>query len=306
MSDDLIRQARQAAHDVLRTLARDRRSTALDHGWNAEGSGGESVLSLVLKALGHQRSGARGRELEWSAKLAVRSVVADSIASGLAVPGRADQAPDWNSSNLEFQFTPTGRRVLAEDAVAIHNDGTLRVALEQGRAAGSLNVEDHEIELLAEAQHCWTVGCFRAAAVLIGLANESRCLSLVDAMAAALPNPTTPDLLRDLQNARDSTKAFSARWRPTLRLLERCRAGLWSAGRGQAWWQPWESVPGALSTLGEAVRTTRNTAAHDPLQVFGRADVALLLAAMPHQIGIVGSLSAFFNSRPAGVTLPTL
>lgn len=65
-------------------------------------------------------------------------------------------------------------------------------------------------------------------------------------------------------------------------------------------------VPGTLCTLGEAVRLTRNVAAHDPHQTFGRHDVALLLAAMPHQIALVNALTAFFKVPPAGVALPAL
>lgn len=304
MTDAMIRRAQESARDVLMRLARHNDAAVLNHGWSAEG-GGDSVKAQVLAAFGH-RAGGGNRETEWAVTLAVRSVVADAIASGLIVPGRADQRANWNDEHIEFQFTPTGRRVLGAGAVVLHDNGSLRAALVAARTAGTLAVEDHEIELLAEAQNCWQNSCFRAAAVLIGLANESRCLALVDAMAAVLPNPAAPAAIRDLTDARDANRAFTARWRPTLRLLEGCRSQLRAAGRGQPWWEPWEGVPGTLSTLGEAVRLTRNTAAHDPHQSFGRHDVALLLAAMPHQIAFVSALTSFFRAVPAGVALPTL
>lgn len=303
MSDEVIRRAQDLAREIMQRLARDGGSRVLDHGWNAEGTG-DSVVAQVLKAMG-VRQGDR-RDIEWAVTLGVRSVIADAVASGLAVPGRADQVADWNSRNLTFQFTPTGRRVLGEGAVVLHDAGSLRAALTTACADGLLAVEDHEIELLAEAQHCWQNSCFRAAAVLIGLANEARCLALVNAMVAVLPNPTSQPAIQDLTAARDANKLFTARWRPALRLLDGCRKALRQAGHGQSWWEPWEGVPGTLSTLGEAVRLTRNTAAHDPHQTFGRHDVALLLAAMPHQIALVSSLTAFFAAVPAGVALPSL
>lgn len=239
-------------------------------------------------------------------RLVLREVYFDLLGSGLVVIGGLAKGMDYSLDVGAFTFTQRGLAVLTGSDVLLFETDSLSSALRSARTAGTLTIEDTEIALLAEAQHCWQTGCFRAAAVLIGLANEARCMALVDAVGAALPAPKSTDMISDLAAAKDASKSFSYRWRPTLRLLEGCRSKLLQLGRGKPWWEPWEGVPGVLSTLGEAVRLSRNTAAHDPHQEFGRSDVALLLAAMPHQVQAVCTLEAFFRNVPVGVTLPTL
>jgi hypothetical protein len=57
-------------------------------------------------------------------------------------------------------------------------------------------------------------------------------------------------------------------------------------------------VPGSIYTLGEAVRMARNTAAHDSNRLFSKAEVALLLSAMPTQLEMVSSITEFLKSPP--------
>ena len=57
-------------------------------------------------------------------------------------------------------------------------------------------------------------------------------------------------------------------------------------------------VPGSLYTLGEAVRMARNTAAHDSNRLFPKAEVALLLSAMPTQLEMLSSITEFLKSPP--------
>lgn len=239
-------------------------------------------------------------------RLVLREVYFDLVGSGLVVIGGLSKGMDYSLDVGAFTFTQRGLQVLTGSEVLLFEFDSLGEALQSARMAGTLKIEDHEVSLLAEAQRCWQTGCFRAAAVLIGLANEARCMALVDAVSATLPPPTTKEMVSHLAAAKDPSKSFSSRWRPTLRLLEACRSKLGQLGRGQPWWDAWEGVPGVLSTLGEAVRLSRNTAAHDPHQEFGRSDVALLLAAMPHQVQVICALEAFFRRLPTGVTLPTL
>jgi hypothetical protein len=57
-------------------------------------------------------------------------------------------------------------------------------------------------------------------------------------------------------------------------------------------------IPGSLYTLGEAVRIARNTAAHDSNRLFSRAEVALLLSAMPTQLEMISRITEFLKSPP--------
>jgi len=233
----------------------------------------------------------------------VRGRFFDYLSSGLIVlsgPTLGDaHSYGW------FHFTERGLHVLAGgSSLLMTQPGSLRAALTARTATGVISLEPYELDLLAEAQDCWQRGLFRAAAVLMGLANESRCLALIDGVCGALPAPTSADRVQQLNAARKESSGFTARWRPALQLLEGCRDEVRSHWHGQPWRQAWEGVPGVLETLGEAVRLTRNTAAHEPHQVFGRADVALLLAGMPDQIERIEELRMFFAAPP--IRLPTL
>ena len=70
---------------------------------------------------------------------------------------------------------------------------------------------------------------------------------------------------------------------------------------GESWWPWWEMVPGSLYTIVEAVRLARNAAAHDTSRKFSKAEVALLLAAMPTQLEMVASLTSFLQNPPSNL-----
>ena len=60
----------------------------------------------------------------------------------------------------------------------------------------------------------------------------------------------------------------------------------------------WETVPGSLHTVGEAVRISRNAAAHDTKRKFSKAEVALLLGAMPTQLEMIANLTELLENPP--------
>ncbi len=67
-------------------------------------------------------------------------------------------------------------------------------------------------------------------------------------------------------------------------------------------WQWWEMIPGSLYTLGEAVRVARNAAAHDTTRKFSKAEVALLLSAMPTQLEMIANLTDFLQNLPSSLS----
>ena len=88
------------------------------------------------------------------------------------------------------------------------------------------------------------------------------------------------------------------RWKPGIRILEEIKNKIRKSGKGESWFQWWEMIPGSLYTLGEAVRIARNTAAHDSNRLFSRAEVALLLSAMPTQIEMLSNIIEFLKFSP--------
>jgi hypothetical protein len=232
----------------------------------------------------------------------VRKVYFSAISMGLIIPGRVDQALGWNEKNGAFQFTIEGIKYFSNGFISIDDLGHLGIAL-KGLQNRLPSLDDGKIELLLESQRCIKAGCYRAGMVVIGVANEDMCLALLDAIPIncdplVLGNPLFPDW----KNCIDSNLAFSMRWKPGIRLLETIKNNLRKAGRGEAWWQWWEMVPGSLYTLGEAGRIARNSAAHDSARSFSKSEVALLLSAMPIQLEMLASLTEFLKSPPPNLT----
>jgi hypothetical protein len=164
-------------------------------------------------------------------------------------------------------------------------------------------IEDGQIELLLEAQRCIKSGCYRAGMVVIGVASEDACLGLLDAIPVNCQAPASSSALYgDWSNCGNTTLSFSARWKPGVRILDAIKGVLRIPGRGEPWWQWWEMIPGSLFTVGEAVRVARNAAAHDPDRQFTRAEVALLLSAMPTQFEMIMSIADFLKNTPSSLT----
>jgi hypothetical protein len=138
--------------------------------------------------------------------------------------------------------------------------------------------------------------------VVIGVASESACLGLVDAIPAHCAAPATgTQLFNDWSSCCNTALSFSSRWKPAVRILEAIKKALRGKGKGEQWQQWWEMVLGSLVSLGEAVRVSRNAAAHDHDRVFSKAEAALLLSAMPTQLEMVVRLTEFLQSPPQGL-----
>jgi len=226
---------------------------------------------------------------------------------GLLLRGRIDQGIDWNLKWEPFHFTSEGIRYFTSDVYAPVDDPghfcSALVALRQKHD----RITEAQTALLLEAQKCLHAGCFRAATVLVGVACEDACLFLLDSVSGCLKPPGKGSATEsDWASISNTSLSFAARWKPGLRFLESMKQGLRQQGRGADWWQWWETVPGSLSAVGEAIRVSRNAAAHDSERAFGRSEAALLLAALPIVLETVCELESFLRSPPAGVQLPSL
>lgn len=229
----------------------------------------------------------------------VLKVYHSALSMGLVLPSRLDQGLNWGLESGAFHFTSEGIKYFSGGFISVDDPGYLGGALIELQERLSA-ITDGQREMLLEAQRCLKAGCYRAAMVLIGVANEDACLGLVDAIPLNLcvvsnGNP----LLQDWNNCCLQTLAFSTRWKSTVRILESVKPKLRKFGKGEPWWQWWEMIPGSLNTVGEAVRVARNTAAHSVDRPFSKAEVALLLSSMPTQLEMVASLTTFLTTPPS-------
>ena len=88
------------------------------------------------------------------------------------------------------------------------------------------------------------------------------------------------------------------RWKPKIRISEKIKNNIRDQAKGETWFQWWEMIHGSLFTLGEAVRIARNAAAHDSNRLYSRAEVALLLSALPTQLEMLSNITEFLKSPP--------
>ena len=229
----------------------------------------------------------------------VREVFHLAYVEGLVLPkpgalwdvGRFDE-PGY------FLFTRLGLTVLVAVSWSPMEEGSLSAELDRMKQTG-VAITDGEIALLDEAQRCAVRGCYRASTALIGLAHESRFLDLLDATCSKVAAPAGPSqIATDFGEAKNTSLQFSKRWHPGLRVLSALKAKLRGPGKNQPWWEPWESVPQALSGAGEAIRVARNTAVHDASEWFGRDATVLLLTSVPHLTRVLDGLLKFFQNPP--------
>lgn len=220
---------------------------------------------------------------------------------GLVLPSNLTQALDHNAHIGPFHFTSDGVRYFSEGFVSIDDPGHLGEVLQELKQRIP-SIEDGQIELLLEAQRCIRSGCNRAGMVVMGVASEDLCTGLMDAISQNCQAPATGSpLYGDWTNCCNSTLTFTRRWKPTIRILEEIKKTIRSAGQGESWWPWWEMIPGSLNTVGEAVRIARNAAAHDTTRKFSKAEVALLLSAMPTQLEMIANLTEFLKNPPPGI-----
>lgn len=237
---------------------------------------------------------------------AVLKVYYSAINMGLIIPSKLNQDLNWSANSGPFHFTIEGIKYFSNESfISIDDPGYLGEALKELQQRIP-TIEDGQIELLLEAQRCINARCFRAGIVVMGVANEDICLALVDTISKNYKPPAKgSQYSKDWKNCCDTSLAFATRWRATINLLEAMKSKLRTQGRGQPWWQWWEMIPDSLHTIGEAVRIARNTAAHDAARTFKRAEVALLLSAMPTQLEMIARITEFFQKPPLNLaTIP--
>jgi len=233
-------------------------------------------------------------------KHVVMRVYYSALNMGLLLPSRLDQELNWNQHMGPFHFTADGVKYFSEEGfISLDDPGQLATVLQELKQRVAA-IQDGQIELLLEAQRCIRSGCYRAAMVVMGVASEDACIALVDAIQLHCQAPAASShLYSDWNNSLNTSLAFSARWKPAIRLLEAIKKQLRVPGKGESWWQWWELVSGSLFTVGEAVRVARNAAAHDTQRKFSRGEVALLLTAMPTQLEMIANLTDFLTAPPS-------
>lgn len=145
--------------------------------------------------------------------------------------------------------------------------------------------------------------------VLIGLASEEVCTGLLDELCN---HPSPPangaQLYSDWKKLNDDGASFYTRWQSGLKLLDSIKQSLNRQYRSVKpdWWKTWEPLPGAVQPYAEAVRISRNIAAHSVEDIFTPAQVGLLLASLPTIIEVISDLTAFLKMPPGDVSLPGL
>lgn len=232
----------------------------------------------------------------------VLKVYYSALNMGLLLPSRLDQALNWSMQSGPFHFTADGVRYFSEGFISIDDPGQLCEVLQELKKRIP-SIEDGQIELLLEAQRCIRSGCNRAAMVVMGVASEDSCIALLDTISTNCQAPGSGSLLHgDWANCCNATLNFTRRWKPAIRILEAIKRNIRSAGYGESWWPWWEMIPGSLHTVGEAVRIARNAAAHDTTRKFSKAEVALLLSAMPTQLEMITNLTDLLKNPPSNLS----
>ncbi len=224
-----------------------------------------------------------------------------AITKGLILPSQLDQALTWNIDRGIFHFTTEGIKYFSNGFISLDDPGYLGASLKELQQRFP-RIGNGQIELLIEAQRCVKSGCFRAGMIVIGVANEDICLDLLEAITkGCLPPGSGTHLSGDWNKVSNSALPFFSRWKSGIKILENIKKKLPKPKKEESWDKWWELIPGSLNTLGEAVRISRNTAAHDASKSFSQAEVALLLSAMPIQIEMVANITEFLTDPPAHV-----
>ena len=301
-------EVRRVIWDVLRQLAAMPEATDTKHVFYLQ-LDADSVVGLAFSRCSEQ--GLLPRNVQnaryWPLVHVVQHVFEAAKGMGLVLRGSLDQGYLWSLDNGPFRFTSEGIRYFTSGTYApVDDPGHFCSALEALRQEHN-RITEGQIALLLEAQKCIHSGCYRAAMVLVGVACEDTCTLLLDSLTDNLTPPAKSSATgADWTAMSNASLSFAARWKPGLRVLESMKQGLRQQGRGTDWWQWWETVPGSLSAVGEAIRVSRNVAAHDSERAFERSEVALLLAALPVVLETACELESFLRSPPAGIQLPSL
>lgn len=101
----------------------------------------------------------------------------------------------------------------------------------------------------------------------------------------------------------DAAKSFAPRWsgarKGLVEVKERIKDQL--KRPRPDWWSLWEGLPESLVPLGEAVRISRNTAAHEADHRFTYLEAATLLCGLPHQLRWIAEIQDHIQNPRKGV-----
>jgi len=231
---------------------------------------------------------------------AVLEVLFEALADGLIVPIRWKSAATTPKEMFRFDlaaFTMRGAEWFSGQ-VPLWDGSDLASYLR-----GLNQLAPVEVELLLEAQSCLKSGCNRAAAVMVGLAVESACETLIDTVATGPQSPST----KEWKDVGRQTAGLAVKWTAATAVLEALRTALTPApGTPYPTWfrEVWQHMPQSVLACLVGIRDARNVAAHDGSRQFGRHEVACLLYGTPSAIISLRAVEGFLKSPPAGVNVP--
>lgn len=302
LEDDILEAVQSAFRECARRTSEANRESPWKQRLSLEGGAAESIEKLVAAGLGVNRLGPQGMQC-------LRRVFFELCGLGFIVPSEPTQAISWNSQAGVFTFSTRGLAYFLESTVMLERKGALETSLGEldDRCAGAVGAGQQV--LLGEAQRCWKQGCYRAAMVLVGVANEEAGVALLD-LLDAYPNKA-PASSSEWAAATSSSNSFSTRFEAGMKILRRLATALKKEARKRRqqgdtvpWGDLWFRSVDSLHGMGEAIRCARNHAAHDGSAEFRRGDVGLLLSTMPMLLEHVWELSEFLRSPPEGLDLP--
>jgi hypothetical protein len=232
-------------------------------------------------------------------KRVIREVAQELYVDGILIPGRVDQAGDWGLSHYAITFTRHGLEWAKGECRIRTNPNEILEAVQEVHNDHPETVTPGCVTLVQEAVHCVEKRCFRAAVVLVGVASEEACMQLIDCLCS-LSAHSGVDGWRDMI---DANKTFAPRWVGARKVLAAVKEHI----KGQLkrprpdWWSLWEGLPESLVPLAEAVRISRNTAAHDADHKFTYLEAAALLCGLPHQLRWIAEIQDHIQNPRDGV-----
>ncbi|MCZ7608511.1 MAG: hypothetical protein M5U25_21200 [Planctomycetota bacterium] len=101
----------------------------------------------------------------------------------------------------------------------------------------------------------------------------------------------------------DAAKSFAPRWSGARKVLVEVKERIKDQLKRPRpdWWSLWEGLPESLVPLGEAVRISRNTAAHEADHRFTYLEAATLLCGLPHQLRWIAEIQDHIQNPRKGV-----
>lgn len=273
-----------------------------------------SILDVVAAELSAELEIKGDQQVPFPVVLALRSHFLRAQSLRLVVPGNPDGRYVFGGiqgdGQTPFSFTDIGLSYYMQGLGDLGPAGSLAAKLRAVRAANSLVVTEEQIVVLDEAQHCWSMSCYRAAMILIGVASEDALSGLADDLntsySSVLPVPGLPKW-KDLAPGQTIGKRMDAAFEALRAMNEKLRKTIFAHKNTHGSFPPWSSdlqSPDALQGIAEAIRQSRNEAAHDPLSTSAAGDVTLLLSSMPALLEKVAGIRSFLRTPP--VPLPPL